>query len=171
MVAGNARYIAAAKLGWPEIAAVKLTTAEGWSRRSAARFAIFENRTGELSEWDDAELAGELDALAAEGTGPVAWDESEITKLLKKGGIERPLVLRDAAGRALTTATARPDPDSDAGDDALRGPQHVRQITLFYDETTSGPVIAAIAELKRRYGTETETDTIMEALRRAERAA
>jgi len=62
VIAGNGTLAAAISLGWKSIDAVK-TDLKG---SDLTAFGIADNRTSELAEWDDAELAKMLDALKAE---------------------------------------------------------------------------------------------------------
>ncbi len=62
VIAGNGTITAAQELGWTEIAAYR-TTLTGVE---ATAFAIADNRTAELAEWDD-KLADVLKSLAAAG--------------------------------------------------------------------------------------------------------
>src|SRR5262249_7545899 len=57
--AGTGRRLAAGKLGWiePAASAVDMTDTE------ATAFAIADNRTAELAEWDNADLLAQLEAL------------------------------------------------------------------------------------------------------------
>jgi DNA modification methylase len=59
IIAGNGTYAAARALGWSDIAVVR-TNLNG---AEAIAFAIADNRTAELAEWDDAALAATLAAL------------------------------------------------------------------------------------------------------------
>ena len=62
VIAGNGTFISARELGWQAIDIVRtdLTGAE------ATAFAIADNRTAELAQWDDASLASVLSALSVE---------------------------------------------------------------------------------------------------------
>lgn len=62
VIAGNGTVMAAQQLGWDTIEAVR-TTLEG---AQAAAFAIADNRTAELAEWDDQALMQTLTALDLE---------------------------------------------------------------------------------------------------------
>ena len=66
--AGNGTLAAAKRLGWEEIA-VTVSELEG-SEMTA--YAIADNRSGELAEWDDKALAEQLAALDEEG---IPYDE------------------------------------------------------------------------------------------------
>ena len=59
--AGNGMYQAAKELGWTEIAAVTVIDNED----QAKGFGIMDNRSGELSEWDNPTLKDILEGLDA----------------------------------------------------------------------------------------------------------
>ena len=89
IVAGNGTWEAAVALGWKEIGVVRssLQGAEGTA------YAIADNRTAELAEWDDAGLAATLAALQNDqsidelATG---FSEEEIDKLISKAIVSGP---------------------------------------------------------------------------------
>ena len=62
IIAGNGTYAAAKQLGWESIAVTK-TALDG---AQAAAYAIADNRTAILADWDDEALRTTLDALAAD---------------------------------------------------------------------------------------------------------
>jgi len=65
VVAGNGTLEAAKNLGWTEIAIAR--TPVGWSWEQIRAFALADNRTAELAEWDDKVLADQLLELDANG--------------------------------------------------------------------------------------------------------
>jgi len=71
VVAGNGRLEAAKSLGWTEITIAR--TPVGWTWDQIKAFAIADNRTAELAEWDDKILAEQLLELDANG-----WELAEI---------------------------------------------------------------------------------------------
>lgn len=78
--AGNATWEAAKRLGWEKLAAVFVdddpTTATG--------YAVADNRTAELAEWDDVELVRTLEALQTAGEMThVGFDDQELDALLR----------------------------------------------------------------------------------------
>jgi len=86
VVAGNGTLEAAKKLGWTEIVIAR--TPIGWSWEQIRAFALADNRTAELAEWDDKVLADQLLELDANGweleelgfanlEPPVAGDDSD----------------------------------------------------------------------------------------------
>jgi ParB-like chromosome segregation protein Spo0J len=62
IVAGNGTYAAALKLGWKEIAANILPLSEAEARQ----YAIADNRTAELAEWDQDILLQQIDLISQE---------------------------------------------------------------------------------------------------------
>jgi ParB-like chromosome segregation protein Spo0J len=71
VVAGNGTLEAAKSLGWTEIAVAR--TPVGWTWDQIKAFALADNRTAELAEWDDKVLADQLLELDANG-----WELEEI---------------------------------------------------------------------------------------------
>lgn len=70
VIAGNGTIEAAKSLGWTEIAVTRVP--RGWSPEQAKAYALADNRTAELADWDAAVLADQLIELDA-----VGWDLSE----------------------------------------------------------------------------------------------
>lgn len=104
ILAGNARYEAAKALGWETIAVVRsdLTGTE------AAAFAIADNRTGELAEWNETGLAETLRALQSEDFDieNIGYRDEDLQNLLRKLG-------NDAIenGQPPESSTKEIDPD------------------------------------------------------------
>lgn len=91
VVAGNGTLRAAIELGWESIDIVR-TDLEGADR---VAFAIADNRTAELAEWEDETLAAALASLAEDPTFDLdvtGFDEGEVDALLRDamggGGVE-----------------------------------------------------------------------------------
>lgn len=78
--AGNGTLAAAQALGWKEIQVVRTLLAGS----DATAFAIADNRTSDLSDWDDEALSRQLEALRADGLdiGEIGFDERDMAKLL-----------------------------------------------------------------------------------------
>jgi ParB-like chromosome segregation protein Spo0J len=78
--AGNGTYEAAKALGWESIAVVQ-TALQG---SEATAYAIADNRTAELAEWDDAALAETLRSLQSEDfdLGAVGYTDDEVDALI-----------------------------------------------------------------------------------------
>ena len=71
VVAGNGTVEAAKQLGWTELACVRIPWR--WTPDEIKAYALADNRTAELAEWDSAILADQLIELDA-----VGWDVSEL---------------------------------------------------------------------------------------------
>jgi ParB-like chromosome segregation protein Spo0J len=71
VVAGNGTLEAAKSLGWSQIAIAR--TPVGWTWDQVKAFALADNRTAELAEWDDKVLADQLLELDANG-----WELEEL---------------------------------------------------------------------------------------------
>jgi hypothetical protein len=78
--AGNASCEAARRLGWKQVAAVVIETSDA----DAIKFALRDNRTAELAEWDLPNLGAEMRVLQAEGVAleSLGWDEFEYKPLI-----------------------------------------------------------------------------------------
>jgi ParB-like chromosome segregation protein Spo0J len=87
--AGNARLEAAKRIGWDTIQIVRteLTSSD------AIAYAIADNRTSELAEWDDDILAAQLQGLLTEDEAlldAAGFDEDELAKLLNEPDLDQP---------------------------------------------------------------------------------
>jgi len=79
--AGNGTLAAAKALGWKEIAVVRSTLAGS----EATAYAIADNRTAELAEWDEDALAETLSALQCEDEAlldAAGFDSAELSKMI-----------------------------------------------------------------------------------------
>jgi hypothetical protein len=65
VAAGNGTLQAAKELGWPSIDVVRIP--EDWSPAQVKAFALADNRTAELAEWDGDTLAAQAMELEAAG--------------------------------------------------------------------------------------------------------
>jgi ParB-like chromosome segregation protein Spo0J len=81
VVAGNGTLEAARSLGWDSIDAVRT----GLKGSEATAFAIADNRTSELADWDYSALADQLDSLMKEDIDlpSIGWEPHEYEPLLQ----------------------------------------------------------------------------------------
>jgi ParB family chromosome partitioning protein len=80
--AGNGTIEAAKQLGWTHIDCVRTSLESS----DAIAYAIADNRTSELAEWDDDVLAAQLNGLLADDEElllAAGFNEDELAKLLK----------------------------------------------------------------------------------------
>jgi len=78
VIAGNGTLGAARLLGWDEIDIVRTHL----SGAEAVAYAVADNRTAELADWDEAALALVLDQLDSEQLEATGYTESELEALL-----------------------------------------------------------------------------------------
>jgi ParB-like chromosome segregation protein Spo0J len=92
--AGNGTLEAARALGWDTIAVVRT----GLKGSEATAYAIADNRTAELAEWDDIGLAETLRALQSEDfdLAAVGYDAAEVDALI--AGLANDAIVGDGAG-------------------------------------------------------------------------
>jgi hypothetical protein len=123
-----------------------------WSAAEGTQYAIADNRSSELADWDR-ELASVLDALRADGADltAIGFDDAEIDKLI-----------RDLNDNVLNTA---PEPLASPGEVP---PSQIRMVSLFLTVKTFPQYLEMVDRLKTVYGTDNGTDTVMECLRRAD---
>jgi ParB-like chromosome segregation protein Spo0J len=78
--AGNGTLAAAKALGWTHIQAIRTDLISS----EATAYAIADNRTSDLSEWDDDALARQLDSLRCEGVDmrDIGFTDREVAKML-----------------------------------------------------------------------------------------
>jgi ParB-like chromosome segregation protein Spo0J len=89
--AGNGTLAAAKALGWTHIQAIRTDLISS----EATAYAIADNRTSDLSEWDDEALARQLDSLRSEGIDmhDIGFTDREVAKML-----DDPLAPGDSPG-------------------------------------------------------------------------
>lgn len=78
--AGNGRVEAAKSLGWKSIAAVVVDE----SSVDATAFAIADNRTAELAEWDNDVLASLLNTMPPDDLAATGFDKDDLDELLSE---------------------------------------------------------------------------------------
>lgn len=84
VIAGNHTYLAAVELGWTHVAAVFVED----DSNTAKAYALADNRTGELSHWDEDRLAEQLREL--QGTdvdmSALGWTDAELERIVGDQG-------------------------------------------------------------------------------------
>lgn len=140
ILSGNGRYMAAVKLGWHEIEVVESSL----TGSAATAYAIADNRTAELAEWDTTALAETLRALQSEefDTDAAGYSESEIDALVEGLGSEL------LAGEKEIIEDTIPDPPVDpitkAGDLWILGEHR-----LLCGDSTNGDDVARLMAGKK----------------------
>ncbi len=148
--AGNGQIEAAKRLGWTHIAAVVVDEPDA----AAVRYALRDNRSAELSDWDVQALCEQLQELQGAGidVSDLGWNPDELGPLLEAAWEPAPV-----------------DPDYQApqvGEDGASGdggPGGRRSVTFSADEWSAiSPLVAAA---RARCGREcTDAEAIVLAL-------
>jgi DNA modification methylase len=97
--AGNGTLLAAKALGWTEIAAVVIDD----DNATAMQFAIADNRTAELAEWDDQVLGQLLHGMDEATRRVVGFDEVDFEALARS--LQAPLIEGEVQEPAATAST------------------------------------------------------------------
>jgi hypothetical protein len=180
IAAGNGTFRAARALGWDVLAAVVF---EG-SLEQARAYAIADNRTGELSTWDDARLAEQFEKLHKlwDDWSPemVGFSDDEVLKIVGEHFGADVVEEEPAPPPVPHSGTHVAAEDGDDSDDLDSGPpaavpvsaaaqagieaSHVRMVQLFLNQETHPPFMEQIKRLAERYGTPTVTDTVLRAV-------
>jgi hypothetical protein len=151
VIAGNGTLSAALALGWKKIAAV---TFKG-SEEQARAFAIADNRTAELSLWDEEALMETLKELSKSAD----WNPEAIGFTTEEIAQFRAEVFEQPAEEEVAPAGESP-----AGASSVQTSSQVRVVHLFYDTDTQ-PVFVQLADkLKERWGLKTHSEVVLKAL-------
>jgi len=78
VIAGNGTLECATQIGWEFLAVVEY---RGADEKKAGRFAVQDNRSAELAEWNDDVLRGLLDEYRAEGDDDLGFSAIEFDRL------------------------------------------------------------------------------------------
>jgi ParB-like chromosome segregation protein Spo0J len=84
VIAGNGTLQAVKSLGWQEVAITRVP--DEWSASEARAYAITDNRTAELAEWDGEVLLDTLQQLDPELLSATGFNENDIDDLEKLWG-------------------------------------------------------------------------------------
>lgn len=147
---GNGTAEAAKRLGWEKLAAVVFEEDDV----KAQAYAIADNRTGELAEWDDKVLAELLDGLASEvDVSKLGFDVDEFSSLMSL--LEEP-ELQIGSREPGSTAPGLPQ---------IPQASHVRMVQLFFNTENINAFLDHVEIIKERYGLENVTDAVFEVCR------
>lgn len=113
IIAGNGTFTAAQALGWSHLAVVRFTGTPA----QATAYGIADNRTAELSTWDEGVLAELLVELADEGTPaelPVGFTDDEVASFLPGDTAHNRAWVAPVLEVSPTTDDAAPIEEADA---------------------------------------------------------
>ena len=162
VIAGNGTMEAARLNGWTHVAVVPFDDVD-----KARAYSIADNRTAELSGWDDGALAEALEELNAGGVDLAAlgFDDDEFAKVvasqsrsLELGGDDAD---RDGVGKG---ASVDPMARELRAGQIPSGSSHVRMVQLFFTDTTHPDFMQRTRHLAGKWGTDNVTDTVLKAV-------
>ena len=116
--AGNGRLEVARELKWDCMAAVIVDEGDV----EATAYALADNRSGELADWDTDGLAGMLRSLRSEefDLGALGWSDSEIASLLKEEESPPPPEEKGGSNESLIRLTKEQKEVIDKAADVIR---------------------------------------------------
>lgn len=152
VIAGNGSLRAAKSLKWESIAAVRFPDEE-----SARAYAIADNRTSDLSTWDDAALAAGLEAVNAASAELLAATGFSFDEVMELVGKQTDAVTVDGKGAVPDDGGEFTRPTTQQ----LIGQQsHIRSVQLFLTEDDHDAFMAKVRALSGVLKTDNITDTI-----------
>lgn len=141
VIAGNARLTAAKQLGWDSIDIIR-TTLTG---AEATAYAIADNRTAELAQWDHALLVDSLQDLDAEIQAATGFTADEIASM-------------------VFTETVVPEQDKSSHDAYKYESRVLKQIVLIYGLEQYERVFDAMAEYAEKHGLSDNSEVVVHLL-------
>lgn len=114
VVAGNGQMRAAAELGWTHIAALVADLTDAQARA----FSVADNRTAELAEWDQDNLAAILrDPALDDLLGATGFNQAELERLMDRAEADLAGVVVPPDPATVSAPRTRDDVDDDQDDD------------------------------------------------------
>ena len=152
VVAGNGTLAAARELGWKQIQTVRTDLNEA----EKLGYAIADNRTAELADWDEVQLAATLQDIAQEDIESTGFSVDDLNSLVSSIGKTLDLSMpHDKQTQSLEGT--RPESS---------GSQVVQ---LCFDSDTIKQYQQALNDASEVIGTENPADTVLIALQRVSR--
>ncbi len=102
VIAGNGFLMAASQLGWKTIKVVRTALSDA----EAAAYAIADNRTAELAEWDTYNLTKTLQDMEQGLQGVTGWSSEEMQGILRRsdnGDVYKPILAPEFSKDMVTS--------------------------------------------------------------------
>lgn len=165
VMAGNGLLKVAGSLGWTHIAVATFhgdTDDPAALERMAQAFGVADNRTSDLSEFDDEALAALMQEITANGEFDVAdmgFSDEEFAGLV--ADLENETAASERAGdySGDSGAYVPAEDEQDPG-----APSSVRMVQLFLDEHTHPQFMEKIRDMGKEWGTPDITSTVWRAV-------
>tara|TARA_R110000824_G_scaffold96892_6_gene231680 strand:- start:4987 stop:5637 length:651 start_codon:yes stop_codon:yes gene_type:complete len=151
VVAGNGTLEAAKMLGWTKISAVQTSL----TKNEATAFAIADNRTTDLSQWDDAQMLKMVkqvnDDLGVEAVSAAGWTDDELQAIREQLSVE------------LETPSNNPSGFSKTLDEYESA--SVRSLTFHFTIPQYEKIVEAFGDLMNKKEEHSHTGVIIAVLR------
>ena len=165
VIAGNARLRVLKDLGYKKVKAVLLDVDD----KEARKLSIVLNRSGELAEWNEANLAKHLEELSSDSNfnsldlGFSLEDMEELVNAF--GGTIDSLDFEEPSVEEFEESVGYDEDEEDSEEDiAPTAVSNVRMVQLFLNDDTIGVFQDMIRAISKSFGTENITDTVYEAV-------
>jgi hypothetical protein len=154
IIAGNGTFVAARELGWTHISVARIPTS--WSRDEIVAYAIADNRTSELGEWDYGVLVDSLGDLDNDLVIAAGWDEAGLQFLLDPPKKPKETPAPDNAGV------------KDSYEDSLRNYEESDSRSLLFDYPLDEyvKVVAQLDRAREAYNVDSNAEVILILLNR-----
>lgn len=166
VIAGNARLRVLKDLGYKKVKAVLLDV----DNTEARKLSIVLNRSGELAEWNEANLAKHLEELSSDSNFnslDLGFSMEDMEELVNAFGgaietldFEEPSV-EEVEGFSEDDDYQEEDSEEDITPTAV---SNVRMVQLFLNDDTIGVFQDMIKAISRNFGTENITDTVYQSI-------
>jgi hypothetical protein len=156
VIAGNGTLEAAKRNGWTHLACVPFK-----DEKKARAYGVADNRTGDLSSFNDKLLAEALEEMNADGilleSVGFTFDEMmEVVGAVTKAQ-EEALAVTERLGQ-------QPEPSKMSGIDTVSKMSHVKMVQLFFNEDTHPVFMERVKELAKVYAAEDITEAVFMAI-------
>ena len=155
VIAGNGTLAAAREMGWKQIQTVRTDLNEA----EKLGYAIADNRTAELADWDEVQLAATLQDIAQEDIESTGFSVNDLNKLVNR--ISKTLELNMPHDEQTQGLVSQP-----GGKGMEAPPSHVRMVQLYFDTETIEVYLDALKDASDALGTDNPTDTVLAALKK-----
>jgi ParB-like chromosome segregation protein Spo0J len=159
IIAGNGTLEAARELGWERIAVV---TFDNEDEARARAFALMDNRSAELSEWDTATLLDSIQKIDQDLIESIGFNFDEIAEL---GAVDPESLDVDGIENRKSIEQIEAGKSGEAVELNERGATlHVRMVQLFLNTETHPVFMSMLRSLSAHYGKENVTDVVFQAV-------
>jgi len=151
VAAGNGTLEAAKQLGWTHLAVVVFSG----TLEQARAFAVADNRTAELSSWDDHKLAEAMDELTKQGieVGDLGFNNAEMEALIARTAVDldKPIEKAPLGKTPIEAAEAYLN-------------NEIKQVVLYLPGHQFEPVLNAFQDYAKRHGLMSNTEVVLHLL-------